>query len=322
MAGVSEKPFRSLALQLGAGGAPTELVSAKGLMYGQTRTQKYLEHDACEHPFWVQIFGGDPESMAAGAEIAVSRGAYIIDINMGCPVRKVTKNGAGSALLSDPKRAAELVRAIAKRTNVPVTVKIRAGWDAHSLSFVDMAHALADAGCAALAMHARTRAQGYSGQADWSWIKQLVEASPIPVIGNGDVFTPADARRMLAQTGCAAVMIGRGALGNPWIFQQLTHADAAPPTPAQRWALVSQHLSAHLAFVGDPLRGIKRFRPHLMWYARGIVGASAFRAAVNTIEDEALLRQRCEDFFNAAQMHTEYEGQQSDVEFEVGNALG
>jgi nifR3 family TIM-barrel protein len=322
MAGVSEKPFRALALQLGAGAAPTELVSAKGLLYGQARTHKYLEHDAAENPFWVQLFGGDPESMAAGAEAAVARGAHIIDINMGCPVRKVTRNGAGSALLSDSRRAASLVAAIVKATGVPVTVKIRAGWDANSLTFEDMAKALADAGCVALSMHARTRAQGYSGQANWSWIKRLVEVSPIPVIGNGDAFTPADARRMRHETGCAAVMIGRGALGNPWIFQQLVDPSAPPPTPRARWALVRRHLDAHLAFVGDPLRGVKRFRPHLMWYTRGLLGASAFRAQITSVEDEHQLREQCADFFHRADAAKQNDSDAAAIDFEVGNALG
>lgn len=322
MAGVSEKPFRMIARRLGAGAAPTELVSAKGLLYGQARTQKYLDHDPSETPFWVQIFGGDPESMSAGAEVAVERGAHIIDINMGCPVRKVTRNGAGSALLSDPQRAAELVAAIRKRVNVPVTVKIRAGWDAHQLSFLDMIKALADAGCVAVAMHARTRAQGYSGQANWTWIEQLVQASPIPIIGNGDVFTPAQARQMMQQTGCHAVMIGRGALGNPWIFQQLTDPGAQPPTPKARWEIVEAHLNAHLAFVDNPLRAIKSFRSHMMWYARGLHGATTFRAAVTQIQEEHVLRELAEAFFTQHDAHVADSDAEQEIEFEIGNALG
>lgn len=318
MAGVSEMPFRTLAREMGAGAAPTELVSAKGLLYGSTRTQQYLTHAASEQPFWVQIFGGDPASMADGAECAVKLGAKIIDINMGCPVKKVTKNGAGSALLCDPARASSLVEAIRKRTGVPVTVKIRTGWDADNLTFKDMVRALADGGAEAIAMHARTRAQGYSGKANWSLIRELVEVSPIPVIGNGDAFTPPDARRMLQETGCAAVMIGRGALGNPWIFQQLTESAATKPTPAQRWHLVRRHLHAHLDHMGHLVRGIKKFRPHLMWYAHGLVGAASFRNVVTRVEDLAQLLELSEAFFTGAQAHAG----KAEVDFDLGAALG
>jgi tRNA-dihydrouridine synthase B len=319
MAGVSEKPYRVIARELGAGAAPTELVSSKGLLYGQDRTMRYLEHAESEDPFWVQIFGGDAPSMADGAERAVALGARIIDINMGCPVRKVTKNGAGSALLCDPARGAALVRAIIDRTGAPVTVKIRAGWDADTLNFKDVARTLEDAGAAAIAMHARTRAQGYSGRADWSLIGELVGAVSVPVIGNGDAFTPADARRMQHDTGCAAVMIGRGALGNPWVFEQLVDPTATKPAPSRRWALVHRHLNDHLTFVGDVGRGIKRFRPHLMWYAHGLIGASAFRNHVNRIDHLPELLDVCASFFETAAVH---EQGGSEVDFELGAALG
>jgi tRNA-dihydrouridine synthase B len=316
MAGVSEMPYRVLAREMGAGAAPTELVSAKGLLYGQERTSRYLTHAASEDPFWVQIFGGDAESMAAGAERAVELGAKILDINMGCPVKKVTKNGAGSALLCDPSRAASIVEAMAKRTGLPVTVKIRSGWDAQSLRFVEMARAMADAGAVSIAMHARTREQAYSGKADWSLIKKLVECSPIPVIGNGDAYTPELARRM-PETGCAAVMIGRGALGNPWIFSELVHG-TPPPTPSERWRLVRRHLMTHLEFVGDALRGISRFRQHLLWYARGLRDAASFRARVVTVDDLNELIARCEDFFCGADTTNDT----STAEFDTRAALG
>ncbi len=318
MAGVSEMPFRVIARELGAGAAPTELVSAKGLLYGQTRTARYVTHAASEQPFWVQIFGGDADSMAEGAARAVELGAKIIDINMGCPVKKVTKNGAGSALLCDPQRAGSIVAAIAKRTGVPVTVKIRAGWDAATLNFRDMVKSVADAGAAAIAMHARTRAQGYSGKADWSLIAALVEASPIPVIGNGDAYTPDLARKMLAETGCAAVMIGRGALGNPWIFEQLVRPGAKPPTAAERWLLVRRHLSDHIAFVGDELTALRRFRQHLMWYAHGLAGARAFRERATRIDDLPTLITACEEFYGTAAASNDDET----VEFDTRAALG
>ena len=319
MAGVSEMPFRTIARELGAGAAPTELISAKGLMYGQSRSFRYVTHDPSEQPFWVQIFGGDAPSMADGAEKAVELGAKIIDINMGCPVKKVTKNGAGSALLCDPMRARDIVEAIAKRTGVPVTVKIRAGWDTNALNFREMVSAVHDGGAMAIAMHARTRAQGYSGFADWSLIKQLVEVSPIPVIGNGDANTPERARRMMAETGCAAVMIGRGALGNPWIFEQLVKPSAVAPSPQERWALVRRHLEAHIAFIGDELTAIRRFRQHLLWYAHGLAGARAFRERVTRIDDLRELFGICEDFYGvAAASNSDGEA----VEFDTRTALG
>ncbi|MEM7495621.1 MAG: tRNA dihydrouridine synthase DusB, partial [Myxococcota bacterium] len=228
MAGVSQMPFRVLARSFGAGLAPTELISAKGLLHRNQRTLHYLIRDvARETPHCVQLFGGDPAVMAQAARACVDEGADIIDINMGCPVRKVTKTGAGSALLCDTTRAADVVAAI--RRAVPptaaVTAKLRAGWDADQINCVEMAQALQQTGCQAVALHARTRAQGYSGTADWDLIGRVKQAVRIPVIGNGDVATVADAHAMQARTGCDGVMIGRGALGNPWIFQQLKQGD-------------------------------------------------------------------------------------------------
>lgn len=318
MAGVSEMPYRVLVREFGAAAAPTELVSAKGLVYGQARTQRYLEHAPTEQPFWVQIFGGDEESMAIGAEHAVAFGARIIDVNMGCPVKKVTKNGAGSALLGDPARAADIVRAIVRRTGVPVTAKIRSGWDAATINAADMTARLADAGCAAVAIHARTRAQGYSGRADWPVIARVVERATIPIIGNGDVRSPADARRMMRETGCAAVMIGRAALGNPWIFRALTDDSFTTPTAVDRWQLVARHLDAHLAFVGDVTRGIRRFRPHLLWYAHGLRGASEFRRAVTHVDELEPLRELCRDFFHGAHAAADDEP----LELDLRTALG
>jgi len=284
MAGVSNMPFRLIAREMGAAAAVTELVSCKGLSYRQKKSAHFLTHDDSEQPFWVQLFGGEVEAMGTGAERAVELGAAIIDINMGCPVRKVTKSGAGVALMQDAERAARIVTEIGRRTGVPVTAKIRSGWDAHTVNAVEVARTLADAGCAAIAIHPRTRAQKYSGSADWSVIADVVAAVDIPVIGNGDVRTPEDAHRMLRETGCAAVMIGRAAMGNPWIFAQLAH-DAPPPTPAERWQVVERHLAAHIEFVGDQLRALRSFRPQLMWYSHGLCGAHAFRRGVSRVED-------------------------------------
>jgi nifR3 family TIM-barrel protein len=310
MAGVSERPFRVLAFQLGAALCPTELVSAAGLFRVNARTLRYLRYDAAiEVPYSLQLFGGEVEAMVKAAVIARQYGAQIIDLNMGCPVKKVTRSGAGSALLCDPPRAAELVRAIRQATGLPVTAKIRAGWDANTRNFLQMARALGEAGVAALACHPRTRAQGYSGKADWEVLRALKAevGDAFPIIGNGDVKTVADAERMLETTRVDYVMIGRGALGNPWLFRQLNGGPA--PEPEERAALVLRHLREHLAFQAegrtrkdgapsDPLHdevmGVKSFRSHLAWYAHGLHGAAAFRARVNAVtraeEVEAMVR--------------------------------
>jgi nifR3 family TIM-barrel protein len=299
MAGVSEQPFREIALELGAGLAPTELVSANGLIRASARTAKYLRHGPGERPFVVQIFGGEPEVMEQAALMVKAAGADAIDINMGCPVPKVTRSGAGSGLLCDPPRAAEIVRRCRAATGLPVSAKIRAGWDAGRLNFCEVGQALEEAGAAAIALHPRTRAQGYSGRADWSRIGALKQAlRRTPVIGNGDVITPADARRMMEETGCDAVMIGRGALGNPWIFRELRGGE--PPSAEERCALVLRHFETHLAFVGRDLPAVREFRRHLGWYSHGLSGAAAFRSAVNTQDDTQTVRDLIRRFFSAA----------------------
>jgi tRNA-dihydrouridine synthase B len=316
MAGVSEMPFRRIALRLGAALAPTELVSAAGLVHASARTLKYLRRDPSEHPFVVQVFGGDPEQLGAASVIARDRGADVIDVNMGCPVQKVTKNGAGSALLCDPERAGSVVSSIRRHTGLPVTVKIRAGWDASRINCVEVGLALQGAGASAVAIHPRTRAQGYSGFADWRLIASLKAALTIPVIGNGDVKTPGDAQRMMRETGCDAVMVGRAALGNPWIFRELL--DGEPPSAAERRDLVLEHFDAQLSFVGDVRRGVHQFRKHLLWYARGLRSASSFRTRACVLEDPKEVREVIQDFFNGA----ERDGSHAEPEVDYRAALG
>jgi tRNA-dihydrouridine synthase B len=320
MAGVSERPFRVIAFQQGAALCPTELVSSQGLMHANQRTLKYLRFDPeVERPYSLQIFGGDPEAMARAAVIGKEYGAQIVDINMGCPVKKVTKNGAGSALLCEPPRAAELVRRIAAATGLPVTCKIRSGWDAKSRNYLQMAGELFGAGCAALAIHPRTREQGYSGKADWSVIADLKRHFPDRVIiGNGDVKTPADARRMLETTGCDFVMIGRAALGNPWIFREL--AGGPPPTPEERCEGVLAHFRAHVAFVGDALGAVRSFRRHMAWYAHGLHGAAAFRAEVNALDTPEAVEAAVRRFFGSASFDPAGPMEEQDVDYRA--ALG
>jgi nifR3 family TIM-barrel protein len=287
---------------MGAALCPTELVSAQGLMRANARTVRYLRHDAeVERPYSVQIFGGEPEVMAQAALVGKEWGAQIIDINMGCPVKKVTRNGAGSALLCDPVRAAGIVRAIREATGLPVTAKIRSGWDVQHRNYLEMAAALEDAGCAGLAVHPRTRAQGYAGQADWSVIAELRRhVRAMSLIGNGDVKTPADAVRMRETTGCDLVMIGRGALGNPWIFRQLQGGPA--PDGDERCHVVLEHFRAHVAFVGDPFAAVRSFRKHLAWYAHGLRGAAAFRAEVNQLIQPEQVELTVRRFFQQAEV--------------------
>lgn len=292
MAGVSECPFRQIALAMGAGLAPTELVSARALQLGSARSEDYLRHDPDTEPLLaVQLFGGDPEAMAEAAERVVARGAGLVDINMGCPVRKVTKSGGGAALMTTPERAEAIVRAIRARVGdgVPVTAKLRAGWDERSINAAEVGRRLEQAGVAALALHPRTRAQGYEGAADWSLIAALKRSVAVPVIANGDIETVADADRVVTDTGCDAVMIGRAALGNPWIFSQLWAAlEGRPvpeiPPPPERVGVVIQHFSALAEQVADELRAVRKFRQHVIWYTRGLRGAGALRNRVMTLE--------------------------------------
>lgn len=310
MAGVSEAPYRVIALEMGAGATPTELVSAKGLQYGNARTQEYLTHDPAEEPqLWVQVFGGDPDAMAVGAEHAVKRGARLLDINMGCPVKKVTRNGAGSALMTDPARAAAIVRAMREVVgdDVPVTAKIRAGWDHHNQNAAEVGRALEEAGAAAIAIHPRTRTQGYSGTANWAITRELVEAVKVPVIANGDVFSVEDADRVVRETGCAAVMVGRAALGNPWIFRALAAAHAGRPAPAapgpdELVQGILRHFADHLEHVGDEARGLKKFRQHLIWYSRGMRGGAAFRERAMQIETREGVEDAVRGFFGNAHL--------------------
>lgn len=250
--------------------------------------------------------------MAVAAEKAMAMGAEIIDINMGCPVKKVTKINAGSALLCDHQRAADIVAAMLKRTDykIPITAKIRSGWDSNSLNFLDVGKALEDAGIAAIALHARTRAQGYSGKADWQHIAKLKAHLKIPVIGNGDVNNLDDARTMFEETKCDAVMIGRAALGNPWIFRTLLGARAHVDVH-ERLAMVLEHLDDHIALqaeIADDIKlassetmAIKSFRSHLIWYSKGLKDGAQFRQKVMTTESPSETKDIIEEFFGLAQ---------------------
>lgn len=309
LAGITDTTFRLLCRENGADVVLTEMVSAKGLLMQPGRSMRYLEFRAQERPVGAQLFGAVPEELGEAAAVVSSMGFDFVDVNMGCPVRKVTGGGAGSALLADPPRAGRIVAAMVRQATVPVTVKIRSGFGTERETYLDVAREAFGAGAAAVTLHPRTRGQMFAGAADWTQIARLKETFPDrTVVGNGDVRTPADAARMLAETGCDALMIGRAALGNPWVFAGMRRALGAPaghpaagrepgadPSPRERRALVLRHGEEMYRRFGAV--GIREMRKHLAWYSRGAAGASAFRAALPGIVDLDSFRAAVERFF-------------------------
>jgi nifR3 family TIM-barrel protein len=302
LAGVSDRPFRAICRAMGASFAYTEMVSAHGLVYGTEQTASYLDRDPDESPFAVQIFAGDPAILARGAEIAVSQGAGIVDLNMACPVRKVCGAGAGAAMGRDPALVEAAVRAVVAAVRVPVTVKIRTGWDGASVNATEVARAAEGAGAAAVALHGRTRAQGYSGKADWGAIADVKRAVAIPVLGSGDVWSAADALRMRAETNCDAVLVARGAMGNPWIFRELrAHELGRPPAPRptrEEWAeVVLGHVRLQIEHRRRQRRdeeapeaerhAVRELRKHILLYTRGLRGGASFRRDADRLETAA-----------------------------------
>lgn len=285
MAGVTDRAYRILAREAGCALTCTEMVSDQALLYGSPRTALILEHSGEAGPLAVQIFGSRPDYMAAAAEMVAGGGADIIDINMGCPTPKIVRNGEGAALMKDPQLAAAIVAAVVRRVNIPVTVKMRRGWDETSVNAVELARRVEAAGAAAVAVHGRTRAQFYSGRADWEIIRRVKQAVKIPVIGNGDVFTPQDARRMLVETGCDAVMIGRASLGNPWIFSRTVHyletGELPPlPEPEEKLHTALRHLDLLVELKGERV-AVWEMRKHAAWYLKELRGAARMRERIN-----------------------------------------
>lgn len=289
MAGVTDKPFRVICREMGCGFAYTEMVSSKGLFYNSEKTRFMIDIDKREAPAGVQLFGSDPEIMGQMAgEVSKMDGVALVDINMGCPAQKIVKNCEGSALMKNADLAYKVIQSVVKNSAKPVTVKFRKGWDDNNINAVEFALMAEDAGASAAAVHGRTRSQMYEGHADWSIIKKVKESVHIPVIGNGDVFSPEDAKRLFEETGCDGILIARGAMGNPWIFKRTVHylktGELIPkPTPGEIIDMAVRHTNMMLEYKGE-YTGIREMRKHISWYIKGLKNASNVKNMINAIE--------------------------------------
>lgn len=287
MAGVADRAFRELCTGYGAAMTTSEMVSSKGLVYGDRKSMKLLQYGEEERPIALQIFGDDPAIMAQATGMIMEYHPDVIDINMGCPAPKIVNNGCGSALMRNPDLCGRLVEAVVKASDVPVTVKIRKGWDSQSINAVEVAKVCEQAGVAAITVHGRTRDQMYAPTADWDIIREVKQAVTVPVIGNGDVFRPEDAARLLEETGCDAVMIGRGALGTPWVFREINawldhHCMLPLPGVKERMLVMLRHIKRMCELKGER-GGMLEARKHAAWYMKGLRGAPAFRAQAGAL---------------------------------------
>lgn len=300
MAGVTDLPFRLICKKQNCGMLYTEMINAKALCYDDENTKKMLKIEEAEHPVAVQIFGSDPEFMGRAAEIMNEYPNEILDINMGCPAPKVIKNGDGSALMKNPKLAEEVLKAVVKNSKKPVTLKIRKGWDDNSINAVEIAKIAEASGISALAIHGRTREQYYSGKADWNIIAEIKNNIGIPVIGNGDVFSVEDARNMLDKTNCDAIMIGRGAQGNPWIFKRINHymqTGEILPEPAleEKINTAIKHLDLAVKEHGEYI-AVREMRKHIAWYLKGLRNSARIRDEINKIESHQEVVNRLNEY--------------------------
>lgn len=301
MAGVTDRPFRQLCRSLGAGMAVSEMVSANALLWGSVKTRRRIDHSGEPGPVSVQIAGADPAMMADAARFNVDQGAQIIDINMGCPAKKVCNLMAGSALLQDERLVGRILESVVGAVHVPVTLKIRTGWDAANRNGVRVAKIAEQAGVQALAVHGRTRACGYRGSAEHDTTRAIKAAIRIPVIANGDIATPEQAAEVLRHTGADAVMLGRAAQGRPWIFREVDHylrsgRRLPEPGPDAVCRILTGHLENLYGFYGEHT-GVRVARKHIAWYSKGLHGGNAFREQVNRLESASAQLQCVHDFF-------------------------
>ena len=313
MAGVTDRPFRQLCKRLGAGYAVSEMIASNTALYGTEKSRRRMDHAGEGGPIAVQIAGAEPAMMAEAARVNVDRGAQIIDINMGCPAKKVCNRWAGSALLNDEALVGRILDAVVGAVDVPVTLKIRTGWDTANRNAVRVARIAEAAGIRMLAMHGRTRACGFKGMVEYDTIREVRRHISIPLVANGDIDTPETARRVLAHTGADAVMIGRAAQGRPWIFREIAHylktgARLPPPRVAEARDILIAHLYDHYAFYGE-FTGVRTARKHILWYTRGLAGAAAFRRHITTLDHSGEQLAAVNEFFDAQQAareHLEY----------------
>lgn len=316
MAGVTDYAYRRICAKLGAAYTITEMVSSKAIEYGDKKTQELAMLDEQARPTAIQLFGNEPDTMALAAEKLLQHRPDAIDINMGCPVPKIAGQGSGSALMKNPALCGKIVAAVKSAVDVPVTVKIRSGWDGGSVNAVEVAEICADAGAAAICIHGRTKTQMYTGEADWDIIRQVKRAVSVPVIGNGDVTDAASAAKMLEETGCDLVMIGRGALGNPWVFREINAAlnektcILPPPSLEERLLLIRKHIDLLCSFKGEN-RGMRESRKHVAWYLHGMKNAAQFRKRAGemcTLQDlDALLMDVYETGREKERLESHYE---------------
>jgi tRNA-dihydrouridine synthase B len=303
MAGVTDKPFRLLCKRMGAGLAVSEMTTADPRLWNTTKSLRRMDHDGEPEPVSVQIAGYDPGMLAEAAKYNADNGAQIVDINMGCPAKKVCNVWSGSALLQDEPLVARILAAVVKAVDIPVTLKIRTGWDRDHRNALTIARIAEDAGIAALAVHGRTRADKYEGNAEYATIAAVKASVRIPVMANGDVVTPEKAREVLAATGADAIMVGRGAQGRPWIFREIAHFletgnHLAEPTPTEVRDILCGHLDHLYAFYGEKM-GVRIARKHLGWYAKDRPENTAFRDVVNRAEDAATQTRLTREYFDA-----------------------
>jgi len=303
MAGVTDRPFRQLCKRMGAGMAVSEMVASNSLLWGSEKTRRRANHEGEVAPISVQIAGADPAMMARAAQYNVDQGAQIIDINMGCPAKKICNVMAGSALLQDEPLVKRIVEAVVRAVQVPVTLKIRTGWDRNHRNAVRVAKLAEDSGIQALAVHGRTRACGYSGEAEYETIAAVKSAVNIPVIANGDISTPEKVKYVLACTGADAVMIGRAAQGRPWIFREIGHylatgAHLPPPEVEEIRCVLLAHVHDLYSFYGEAT-GVRVARKHISWYTKGLAGSAAFRRAMNQLQTCGEQLAAVNEFFGA-----------------------